>query len=131
MCIRDRTRINYCSEYVYGLKELLGLFGLIQEEERLQEVTYSHAKNILRSLLNRGIAYNEEFMTLEQAENYTNYLLEDFAENNCKCFSNGEWDKYRKTNHFGYNSMTKCTFDGGLIVTSTSYHFCFWVEEED
>lgn len=126
-----RTRINFSNEWYDDLNELLVLNGLIPEKERLKNIEYSQAKNIVTFLLNRGVAYDEEFMPLEDAEKYTNYLFEDLAKDNCDCYTNGEWDKYRESNGFSWNNMTESTFDGGVLITSKYLHLCFWIEEED
>lgn len=126
-----RTRINYSNELYSNLNELLKLNGLFPEKDDLYKIDYKQAKNIVNSLLNYGVAYKEEFMSIQDAEEYTNYLFQYLDEEDCECFTNGEWDKYYKSNGFGFNNMTDSTLDGGVIVTSNDLHFCFWIEEED
>jgi hypothetical protein len=113
------------------MNELLKLNGLAPNKENLIRIEYQQAKKIVRSLLNFGVAYDEEYMPIQDAEEYTNYLFQNFVEENCECFANGEWDRYHESNGFGWNSMTESTFDGGVIITSSNLHFCFWIEEED
>jgi len=126
-----RTRINYTNELYNDINELLKLNGLLPEKENLIEIDYTQAKQIVISLLNYGVAYKEAFMSTELAKEYTNFLFEDLEEVNSKCFTNGEWNKYYETNGFGWNSLTKSTFDGGVLVTTDNLHFCFWIEGED
>jgi len=126
-----RTRINYTNERFSDVDELLKINGLLPEKENLIEIDYSQAKLIVESLLNYGVAYKEEFMSTELAKEYTTFLFEDLKEVNSKCFTNGEWNKYHGTNGFGWNSLTKSTFDGGVLVTTDTLHFCFWIEEEN
>ena len=90
-----RTRINYINEWYEDLNELLLVNGLIPKKERLHKIKSTHAKKIVAFLLNRGVAYDEEFMPLEDVEKYTTFLFEDLLEDNCECFANGDWDKYR------------------------------------
>ncbi|MFT4761458.1 MAG: hypothetical protein ACI9XO_003658 [Paraglaciecola sp.] len=126
-----RTRINYINEWYGDLNELLALNGLVAEKERLKKVEFSQAMNIVTFLLNRGVAYDEEFMPLKDAAKYTKFLFEDLIADKCECYTNGDWDKYNETNGFGFHNMTESTFDGGVLVTSQYLHFCFWIEEED
>ena len=126
-----RIRINYVNELYSDINELLKLNGLLPEKENLIEIEYKQAKQIVVSLLNYGVAYKEEFMSIELANKYANFLFEDLDEINNKCFTNGEWNKYYETNDFGFNNLTESTFDGGVLVTTNNLHFCFWIEEED
>jgi len=126
-----RTRINYVNELYGDINELLKLNGLSPEKESLIEIGYKQAKQIVVSLLNYGVAYKEEFMSTQLANEYADFLFEDLDELQSKCFTNGEWNKYYDTNGFGFNNLTNATFDGGVLVTTNDLHFCFWIEEED
>lgn len=126
-----RTRINYSNELYENLNELLILNGLKAEQEGLIQINFKQAMKIVSSLLNYGVAYKEEYMSIETAEKYTKHLFEGFNEQNCKCFTNGEWDKYYESDGFGFHGLTDSTIDGGVLISSKDLHFCFWIEEED
>lgn len=126
-----RIRINYTNELYKDLNELLRLNGLQTENEGLIEIDLKHAKKIVSILLNFGLAYKEEFMPLEVAESYSNYLFAGFDDKHCKCYTNGEWDKFHESNEFGFYNLTDATIDAGVLVSSNDLHFCFWIEEED
>jgi hypothetical protein len=113
-----RTRINYINELFNDINELLKINGLFPEKENLIEIEYNQAKQIVISLLNYGVAYKEEFMSTQLANEYANFLFEDLDETKYKCFTNGQWNKYYETNGFGFNNLTDATFDGGVLVTT-------------
>ncbi|MEO1419220.1 MAG: hypothetical protein AAFW00_28460 [Bacteroidota bacterium] len=127
-----RTRIHYSNELIYDLDDLLKLNGLLPNKDDLLPIEFQKVKKIVSTLLNKGLAYPEEYMPIHEANEYSEYLLQGFKEMECQCFCNGAWDEYHKpSNGFGWNHMTNSTFDAGVIITSNDLHFCFWVEEED
>ena len=126
-----RTRINYQDGWYKELNQLLKLNDLFPEKESLIEITLKEAKEIVRILLQKRIAFSVEMMSFKEASEYTNLLFSGINETECRCFTNGRWMDYKQSCSFGFNAFTDSTFDGGVLISSRDTNFCFWIEEED
>ena len=95
------------------------------------------AKRILKTLLNKGMAYGETRVAEDEAEEIANKFVELFG-NDAIYYSNSTWNINRQegsdTFEFGFKCwefITKSTFDSGLIIADSEKIGIVWFEDED
>ncbi|KAB8331940.1 hypothetical protein SD80_020695 [Scytonema tolypothrichoides VB-61278] len=94
-----------------------------------KEVNQEEAQKILSFVMTKDLAYSVPLMSLEEAENIIVKLF-DFFPGYCKFFTNALF----RNNYSGisaWDSITKATFDTGIIVVSHKRIGILWVKDED
>lgn len=120
-------RYSVVSESTNDMSRVLGKFALTPDASLLVEHNKESAFAILRDLLWKDMAYQDECMPKPQAEEIAHSLLQEFSVGQSKYFSNGDWSKRES-----WNPLTESTFDAGLIITGTEgKYFCIWIQDED
>jgi hypothetical protein len=101
-----------------NITELAGEFGLRGDSTAYREVDEATARESVKRLLHRDLAYSAEVMPEREAAR----LTEDFF---------AQFDLGSK--YFTNNScpVTDATFDEGVLVIGRQGCGCFWVEDED
>lgn len=129
IAVRKYGEIRYsvASECTGSMSRVLGKFGLTPDASLLVEHDKESAFAILRELLWKDMAYEDECMPKSQAEEITHSLFQEFSTPQSKYYSNGDWSKRES-----WNPMTESTFDAGLIVSDgNGSYFCIWFQDED
>ncbi|NMG22250.1 hypothetical protein [Brasilonema bromeliae] len=96
---------------------------------RWKEVNQGEAQKILKFIMTKDLAYSVQLMSLEEAEKIVVKLFQIFP-GNCKFFTNALF----RNNYSGisaWDSITKATFDTGIIVVSERRIGILWVQDED
>ncbi len=104
----------------------LGYSGL---GDRWREISQTEAQNILIFIMTKDLAYSGQLMSREEAEQIAAKFLTFFI-NDCKFFTNAVF-----TNNYSgisaWDSITKATFDMGVVVMSYQRIGMLWVKDED
>ncbi|MBW4626543.1 MAG: hypothetical protein KME49_13840 [Brasilonema octagenarum HA4186-MV1] len=104
-------------------------FGYSGLGVRWKEVNQEDAQKILSFIMTKDLAYSVQLMSLEEAENIIVKLFEFFPEH-CKFFTNASF-RNNYSGISGWDSITKATFDTGIIVVSDRRIGILWVQDED
>lgn len=104
-------------------------------EKRLAPAVLStqNGNKILRSLLERDLAYNSDADSAPLAEEFPREFLQEFSEG-ARFFTNGEWHDDNATNGRPvgiWTPATESTFDAGVLVLHDDRVGVYWVEDED
>jgi hypothetical protein len=94
-----------------------------------KEVNQVEAKKILSLIMTKNLAYFVEIMTLHEAEQILVKLFNFFPDNS-QFFTNASF----ASNYTGisqWNSITKATFDTGVVIVNPRHIGILWVEDED
>ena len=121
------VRYAVISDVSGKMNQVLKKFGLEPDADALIEHDRNSASLILRALLWKDMAYDDECMPVTQAEYFAEQVLLQFSEPASRYFSNGNW-----ANKESWNPLTESTFDGGIIISNpTGQYFCIWFQDED
>ncbi|MBE9008115.1 hypothetical protein IQ259_24405 [Fortiea sp. LEGE XX443] len=124
---------NSTTEKAEDLTKTLDLFvsqmGYSGLGDRWQEITQTAAHKILLFILTKDLAYSSKIMTEEAAENISHQIFNLFK-NNCKFFTNAVFvNNYSALS--AWDSLTRATFDTGVIFVSDTLLGILWVKDED
>jgi hypothetical protein len=93
------------------------------------EINREEAKKILLLILTKDLAYKTNLMSLSEAKQLLLRFFSFFTAD-CKFFTNASF-----TNDYSriksWNSITKATFDTGVVIVNTHRIGILWVEDED
>jgi len=124
-------RISFSANRGDSMNQILSGFGLFQNEDLLEEITETQAREIVTILLWKDLAYSGEIMCKEDAESYSDYVISHVFSKDSTFFTNALWQNYHGNNSFSFTPFTKATFDGGVIAVSKNVVAMFWVDDED
>jgi hypothetical protein len=116
--------------------ELAREFGLDDEPSFYKEIDEAAARDLIRSVLHRDMAYNAEVMHEARAAELADQFLAQFGPGT-RYFSNGSWHLPRVVLVNGvvcgpsWDPVTPATFDTGVLAIGQERSGCFWVEDED
>jgi len=99
------------------------------------EISAHDAQAIATSLLHRDLAYGEEIMPLDDAEELAIAFL-DLAPEPHSYFTNGEWsgaleDDGSLGTTIGWDPISDATYDAGVVCVGDGVAAILWVEDED
>lgn len=109
----------------------LGLPPQPTGENLLEQIDRARALTIVASLLGHGLAYNNEFMTRENANRLAEEFLNNAAPEEATFYTNGAWDKPGGPGGYTSYSLGPSCLDGGIIILHSKGAACFWVEDDD
>lgn len=93
------------------------------------EINREEAQKILLLILTKDLAYNTNLMSLAEAEQLLLRFFSFFTAD-CQFFTNASFNKgYSRIK--SWNSITKATFDTGVVIVNTHRIGILWVEDED
>ncbi|MGH2416096.1 MAG: hypothetical protein ACRDEA_20880 [Microcystaceae cyanobacterium] len=96
---------------------------------RWKEVNQQEAQKILNFIMTKDLAYSVQLMTSQEAEKIVIKLF-SFFPTDCKFFTNALF-----TNNYSgmstWDSITKATFDTGIMLISDRRIGILWVKDED
>ncbi len=120
-------RIALVTEMTGDLSRVLSKLGFAPDASMLVEQDRVTALSILTALLWKDMAYEGECMPREQAEAFSNAIIDENCDIHSRYFSNGNWALQES-----WNPLTNATFDAGIIISSGGrLYFCIWFEDED
>lgn len=108
-------------------------FGLRPLGNAWREVDRERAATILRSLLERDLAYNSDVDSAPLAEEVSRHFVQEFCDG-ARFFTNGEWHDDNPTigRSVGvWTPATESTFDAGILVLHDDRVGVYWIEDED
>ena len=108
-------------------------FGLRPLGNAWREVDRERAATILRSILERDLAYNSDADSAPFAEEFSRHFIQEFSDG-ARFFTNGEWHDDNPTNGRSvgvWTPATESTFDAGILVLHDHRVGVFWMEDED
>ncbi|MGR5150122.1 hypothetical protein ACQKP8_26700 [Photobacterium alginatilyticum] len=114
-----------------SLSQVLSKAGLYSDIEKLVSIHEEGAKEIVKFLLWKDLAYGSEIMSKSDAEEYVNVIFSDLVPSDSKFYTNTTWNDYHDSNTLSFASFTDATFDCGVIAVSDGQVFIFWVQAED
>jgi hypothetical protein len=94
-----------------------------------KEISQEEAQKILSFIMTKDLAYSVQLMALEEAEKIFVKLFHFFS-NDCQFFTNASF----VNNYSGmsaWDSITKATFDTGVVILSKTRIGMLWVKDED
>jgi len=104
-------------------------FGYAELGDRWQEITQAAAAKILLFLLTKDLAYSAKIMPVEAAEQISIKIF-NFFNKDCQFFTNAVFvNNYSALS--AWNSLTKATFDTGVIFINETLIGIIWVKDED
>jgi hypothetical protein len=126
--IRSDETIETSKNMTAILDLFVSQFGYFGLGVRWKEVNQEDAQKILSFIMTKDLAYSVPLMSLEEAENIIVKLFQIFP-GHCKFFTNASF----RNNGFGisWDSITKATFDTGIIVVNDRRIGILWVQDED
>ncbi|MBD2166273.1 hypothetical protein H6G04_17915 [Calothrix membranacea FACHB-236] len=115
------------------ITEILDLFvtqmGYIGIGDRWQEINQTAAKKIVVFVLKKDLAYAAKMMASAEAEKISTKIFNLLA-NPCRFFTNAVFvNDYSALS--GWDSLTKATFDTGILFVSSTMMGMLWVRDED
>lgn len=111
------------------LNSFVTQLGYSALDNRWKEITQEEAYKILIFVLNKDLAYSVELMSLEEAEEFANKVF-NFFTGGCKFFTNALFvDNYSALGT--WDSLTKATFDTGVVILGDRQIGIVWVKDED
>ncbi|ARV61590.1 hypothetical protein BZZ01_25855 [Nostocales cyanobacterium HT-58-2] len=97
--------------------------------DRWKEIKREEAQQILVFILTKDLAYSTKLMTLEEAKEIDAKLF-SFFQSDCKFFTNAVFvSNYSAMS--AWDSLTKATFDTGVVILSDRLIGIVWVQDED
>jgi len=129
--ITGKIRINFGNYSNECLNELLKKNSLIEDNNRLNKITYESVKELLAYILENDIAYGTKYIESDQAKLYSNFLLENFNTSDSEYYTNCCWTDFLENGELNWSSLTESTFDIGIIVKKEGLYLCVWIEDED
>ena len=102
-------------------------------ERHLKEIDDKEfAKSILEIILWKDLAYGEMTMQRNEASYFVNSFFDSFGKS-VRCFTNSTWeyDQNQEPKLTSWYSLTKATFDCGLLIIGYDKAGAIWVEDED
>ena len=108
-------------------------FGLRPIGDSWREIDRERATTILRSLLERDLAYDSDADSAPIAEELSRQFVQEFSDG-ARFFTNGEWHEDNPTNGRPvgvWTPVTESTFDAGILVLHDHRVGAFWLEDED
>lgn len=119
------------------LPNVASSFSLSPDVSNYRQIVKSEALEILTLILHKDLAYDGEIMPEESAAALSTTFLQGFEDGSASFFTNTDYTRkdgiFGKQSRLGptWNSVTKATFDAGVIVISKTQCACLWVEDED
>lgn len=111
------------------LPELAAEFGLVADASSLHEIDAKSARRLAERVLQRDLAYGQEIVPHATAAELAERLLAEFATDESHYFTNSTHDESGDLT--SWNSVTRATFDTGVLVLGPLRSGCVWVEDED
>lgn len=108
-------------------------FGLRPLGSAWRQVDRERAARILRSLLERDLAYHSDADSAPLAQEFSRHFVEEFP-GDARFYTNGEWHDDNPTNGTpagAWTPATESTFDAGILVLHHHRVGVFWIEDED
>lgn len=97
--------------------------------DRWQEIDQEAAKKILAFIMTKDLAYSVELMSSQEAEQISDKVF-NYFKNDCKLFTNATFvNNY--TAMSAWDSLTKATFDTGVVMLNHTQICILWVKDED
>jgi hypothetical protein len=125
-------RIAFISNWNRSLEDILKCLGFVNTKaEYVFERERGVAVNVLQSILWKGLAFGTVLMSEAESASYAEQFINEYANEESKIYTNGNWVIYRSTNSFSFSGLTDATFDAGVIIVNKEHVACLWVEEED
>ena len=130
------VRCGVSSRHANTVAELAREFGLRDEPRFYKEIDESAARNLIRSVLHRDLAYSAEIMPEARAAELAQRFLAQFGPGT-RYWSNGSWHLAPVTLPNGvvhgasWDAVTAATFDTGVLAIGPGRSGCLWVEDED
>ena len=113
--------------------EVAILFGLRPLGSGWREVDRERAATILRSLLERDLAYSSQADSAPFAEEFSRDFVQEFSEG-ARFFTNGDWNDDDPTDGRSvgvWTPATQSSFDAGILVLHDHRVGVYWIEDED
>ena len=124
--IQVRVVNNISFEMMYILEKL----GLARRPDWLEEIDEQQGIEILETILWKHLGYNDEIMERTTARRHAEEFISSFVEPECRLYSNGKWQNFRKSSVFSFNSMTEAMYNAGVVIIHPQYAAMLWVEDE-
>ena len=117
---------------VSSVESAAKLFGLSDGDEIYKKIDRLEAREVLKNVLHKDMAYRVKIMSSEKAKNLSEEFLTKF-DDRAEFYTNGEYGKSRKSPDVGpsWSPATEATFDTGVIVISSKIVGCAWFADED
>ena len=121
------VRYTLATERSGNMGNVLAKLGLKPEPNSLVEHNHESAFAILRELLWKDMAYEDECMPRERAESLAQDFFQQHSSQGSQYFSNGNWSAKES-----WNPLTESTFDAGIIIKNPqNVYACIWFQDED
>ena len=117
--------------YNPSLSFVLDAFGFTNKTDLLDECDVNYAKEVLKTILWRDLAYRSELITENEAISRSNYLINELSCLESKFFTNGDFKNYHNSSSCCFSSLTEATFCAALFIINTKHATCIIVEDED
>jgi hypothetical protein len=118
------------------VEELAREFGLRDDAACYTEIDKLAAREVIRSILHKDLAYSPEVMTETPAEELADRFLRQFG-SGTRYFTNGTWHVPAEVRANGvacgpsWTPATLATFDAGVLAVGQERSGCLWIEDED
>ena len=126
--IADNTIDNF--ENLTGVIDLfVNQFGYSSLDSRWKEISQEDAQKIITFIMTHDLAYSRAIMSLQEAEKIL-VKLSNFFSDRCRFFTNALFaDNYSRIS--AWDSITKATFDTGIVSLCDHQITILWVKDED
>ena len=118
-----------------SLSQLASEFELAPEPANYREIDAASARWLLEMILNQDMAYDLEIMPADRARELADWFLSQFRGQEISFFTNGTFHEKRGSkltwSGASWESVTKATFDTGVLILGPQCSGCLWVEDED
>lgn len=131
--------VTYCvlEDRIYkdsqrSLLEFGKKMGFLIKSEDLYIIERDQALDILKLVLRQDLAYLSQIMPNEQADELARDFCDQFQKG-AKFLTNGSFEKTSsdEISLSSWNSITKATFDTGVLIIDEKSIGFLWVEDED
>ncbi len=114
-------------------REIIDLFvtqlGYASLDARWKEINQEEAQKIINFIMTKDLAYSVQLMSLQEAEKIFVKLFHFFSSNS-KFFTNASFINNVSAMN-AWDSITKATFDTGVVILSDTRIGMVWVKDED
>ncbi len=114
-----------------SIEKTMGRLGLYPKPGCLREISLSAAREALKTILWKDLAYHSELLSESDATERASYLANLFSTTDTKYFTNGDWENYHRKNGLSFDSLTDAAFDAGVLFVNKEYAASIWVQDED
>jgi hypothetical protein len=111
-------------------------FGLLADALSYKQIEESSARDLVRLVLHRDLAYKSEIMAESRAAELTDRFFAQFGPG-ARFFTNGTFHEGPRllsdsaSTGASWKPVTEATFDTGVLVVAPGRSGWLWVEDED